>query len=282
MSFADRFGYARAESPRTRVECDSDALRIALWNAVSGGGERPLAAYRKLCEHMHRLPDASVWSDSFADESARIILDEMSWIDVYEALETEFTDAKGQDRSELQRTVNRALSRSGIAYEMRDGRFEFYEPVAAEFETWHNEDEAVASLKGEFEPVRKQYLNALHNLRSMPADLEGAVADAINALEAVAKIVEGKPSATLSDVARNLFPDSPGYHVPLRQAIEKLYAYSNQLPGGRHGRYAEPEIEHAETVMVVRFAGAIITFLVTLHRAEPAEDSGNRSRTFPL
>lgn len=280
MSFADRFGYARPEPPRTQVERDSDALRIVLWNAVSNDGKSSLAAYRGLCEHTDQLPDSNVWSDSYADESARLILDQMTWIDVYEALEKEVSSARGQVRSKLQSAINQALSRSGIAYEMRDGRFEFYEPVAKEFETRHDEDEAVASLTDEFEPVRKQYLNALRNLRSMPANLEGAVADAINALEAVAKIVEGKPHATLSDVARNLFPDSPGYHGPLRVAIEKLYAYSNQLPGGRHGRYAEPEIAYAETAMVVRIAGAIITFLVTLHRGEGVEDSDDPGHAF--
>jgi len=278
MSFADRFGYARAEPSRTLVECDSDAVRLVLWNVVSSGGKSSLAAYRALCEHTQQLPDANIWSDSYADESARAILDQMSWIDVYEALEAEFSNARGQARSDIERAANRALSRSGIAYEMRSGRFEFYEPAADEFETRHDEDEALASLTDEFEPVRKQYLNALRNLRGKPANLEGAVADAISALEAVAKIVASSPKATLSDVARNLFPDSPGYHAPLRQAIEKLYAYSNQLPGGRHGRYAEPDIAHAETVMVVRTAGAIITFLVTLHRGEGVESSEDPRR----
>ncbi|WP_337007389.1 MULTISPECIES: AbiJ-NTD4 domain-containing protein [unclassified Microbacterium] len=278
MSFADRFGYTRPEPQRTQVERDSDAVRLVLWNAVSRDGKSPLAAHRKLCEYSQQLPDANIWSDTYADESARLLLDQMTWLDVYEALEAEASTMKGQSRAELQKSVNRALSRSGIAYEMRDGRFEFYEPVANEFETRHDEDEAIASLTDEFETVRKQYQNALRNLRSMPANLEGAVADALNALEAVAKIIEGKPHATLGDVARNLFPGSPGYHVPLRLAIEKLYAYSNQLPGARHGRYAEPDIAHAETVMVVRMAGAILTFLVTLYRGEAT--AGNSGSDF--
>lgn len=46
MSFADRFGYARPERPRTLVERDSDAVRLVLWNVVSGGGKSSLAAYR--------------------------------------------------------------------------------------------------------------------------------------------------------------------------------------------------------------------------------------------
>lgn len=271
MSFADRFGYARPEQPRTQVERDSDAIRIVLWDTVSDGGKSPLAAYRKLCEHAQQLPDPNVWSDTYADESARLVLEQLTWIDVYEALEREYANARGRVRSELERAVNQALARSGIAYEMQDGQFEFYEPVASEFQTRHDEDKPVALLTDEFKPVRKQYLHALHNLRGMPANLEGAVADALNALEGVAKIVEGKPSATLSDVARNLFPGSPGYHAPLKQAIEKLYAYANNLPGARHGRYAEPEVAYAETAMVVRMAGAIITFLITLHRAEGFE-----------
>jgi hypothetical protein len=272
MSFADRFGYTKPAPSRTQIERDSDAVRLVLWNAVSRDGKSSLAAYRKLCEYSEQLPDPSIWSESFADEPARRLLDEMSWLDVYEALEAEASATKGVLRAELQKSVNKALSRSGIAYEMRDGRFEFYEPAANEFETRHDEDKANASLTGEFEPVRKQYLSALRNLRSMPSNLEGAVADALNALEAVVKIVKGNRTATLGDLARKLFSDSPGYHAPLRLAIEKLYAYSNQVPGARHGRYAEPDIAYAETVMVVRTVGAIITFLVTLHRGEAAAD----------
>lgn len=140
MSFADRFGYTRPAPARTQIERDSDALRVVLWNAVGGGGKSSLAAYRKLCEHTQQLPDANIWSDSYADDAARGILDQMSWMDVYEALEGEFSELRGPARSELQQAANQALSRSGIAYEMRDGQFEFYEPVANEFETRRDED----------------------------------------------------------------------------------------------------------------------------------------------
>jgi len=74
--------------------------------------------------------------------------------------------------------------------------------------------------------------------------------------------------------------DIAGYHAPLRLAIEKLYAYSNQLPGARHGRYAEPDIALADTVMVVRTAGAIITFLITLHRGEAVVENAGADFDF--
>jgi hypothetical protein len=272
MTFSDRLGYSAATPPRIHVERDSDALRLVLWKIVTKNTSNYLAAYHRLSEHAQQLPESSIWSQQFAEEPARALLEQLSWIDVYEALEQEYTDASKAARVQIQRDTNRALARGGLAYEMRDGKFEFYEPAATELDVRHDEDAVVQLLDDEFAAVRKQYLNSLGNLRSLPPDLEGAVGDALNSLEAVAKIVTGDLSATLSSVAPKLFPDSPGYHAPLRLAIEKLYAYSNQLPGSRHGRYAEPVVAHAESVMVVRLAGAIMTFLITLHRSQHNEN----------
>lgn len=269
LSFSNRFGYSQPSRPRTDVERDSDDLRLVLWDIVSDSGSSFLRAYQRLSEHSRLLPDAGIWSDRFAEEPARGLLDDLGWTQVYEILEAEYASARGKDRARIQAEVNAALARSGLAYEMRDGKFEFYEPAASEFDVRLNEDEALASLTDEFEPVRAQYEKALEKLRAVPPDFEGAVADAVNSLEAVAKISTGDLTATLSRVIPKLFPGGEGYHVPLRAAIDKLYAYANQVPGGRHGRYAEPQIAHAETVMVVRLVGALITFLVTVHRAEP-------------
>lgn len=265
MTFAERFGYVRPLPPRVRVECDSDGLRVVLWNFVSQSGRDSLAAYRSLCQHANQLPDSNVWSAKFADAPARVLLTEMSWIDVYEALEAEYANAGAKEQVRLHADVNSELARAGIACEMVNGRFELHDPVAVEMQTQHDEDAALALLTDEFHPVRKQYGSALQRLRGVSPDFEGAVADAVNALEAVTRLVLGSSSGTLSSLVSKLFPDSPGYHEPLRQAITKMYAYANELPGARHGRYAEPLVAYAETALVVRSVGAIVTFLIAQH-----------------
>lgn len=267
MSFADRFGYSLPGPPRVHLERDSEALRLVLWRTVTSGNANYLGAYHRLSEHAQRLPDSDVWSQKYAEEPARALLESLSWVEVYEALEREYLDVLPSRRNQLEVEVNSALARSGLAYEMRNGKFEFFEPVSIELQVRNDESLVVELLDGDFAAVRKQYLNALRSLQGLPPDLESAVGGALNSLEAVAKIVTGDLTATLSAVAPKLFPESPGYHAPLRAAVEKLYAYSNQLPGGRHGRYAEPLIAYSESVMVVRLAGAIMTFLITIHRA---------------
>lgn len=269
MMFSERFGHPTDTPPRTIVEADSEDLRLVLWETVLiHGGRSALRGYQRLLELGRLLPDASVWSTTAAQDAAAEILRGLSWTETYEFLEAEYRAAAPDRRSGIQQAVNEALARSGIAYEMRAGRFEYYEPSAVELGTLHDEDLALDALTDDFEPVRAQYANALARLRRIPPDLEGAVGDALNALEAVGKITTGDLTATLSKVVPKLFPDGEGYHEPLRKAIEKLYAYSNQLPGARHGRYAKPSVAYAETAMVVRLAGAIIVFLITLHRAE--------------
>lgn len=275
MTFSERFGYVRPGPPRVQVERDSDDLRIVLWEIVTLGGPNYLRAYHELCGFARQLPDANIFSDRFAEERARSLLEDLHWTQVYEALETEFEKASQFDRARIQHEVNRALDRSGLAYEMRDGQFELLDPEADALGIRHSEREALTTLTDEFAAVHVQYAKALAKLHAIPADYEGALSDALNSLEAVAKIVTGDLKATLSSVAPKLFLGGEGYHVPLRVAIEKLYAYSNQLPGGRHGRYAEPTIAYAETVMVVRIVGAIISFLVADYRDPLQRSSAN-------
>lgn len=263
---------------RTRTNTASADLRATLWELLSED-RGALWTYRRLCKYAHELPDSDIFSDRFALEPAQALLQNMHWEDVYAALEALYRDAGRGERETVEAKVNDSLARSSIAYVMQGGLFEDFDAEAQELGL--EDADASSLLTGKYAPVAPQYQKALKKLHAVPSDYEGALADALNAIEAVAKIATGSTKGTLSDVVKSLFPDGAGYHQPLREAITKLYAYSNQVPGGRHGRWAEPQIAHLETAFVVRTVGALIALIVGQERVNATAKSVSKTGIAP-
>lgn len=265
--FGKRHGYQDHLPARIDLERDSSKLRGLIWNIASNNGQSAKAGYRKLCQVLGELADPDVWSEGSSADAAIRLIDDLSWVDTYEVLESLYLSARPGARADIESEVNSALERSGLAYEMRDGRFEILDSEARALGLRSDENDVLEVLDDEFSPVRAQFAKAIAKLHSRPSDLEGAVGDALNALEAVTVIVTGRKGKTLGALSKDLFADGEGYHQSLREAISKLYGYSSSLPGARHGRYAEPTIAFAETAMVVRIVGSMIVFLITDYRS---------------
>ena len=280
-TFAERHGFKRPMPPRILVEQDSEDLRATLWQVLTREGSQSINAYRTLCDFLNRLPDQNIWSDNFAEGPARAMLEDLHWTEVYDLFESEYEHsqdfAENGARSYVETAVNKSLERSGIAYEMRDGKFELIDPEAVSLKIRHSEHETLDVLTDEFAAVRIQYQKALSKLHAIPADYEGALSDALNSLEAVTKIITGDLKKTLSDIAPKLFPNGEAYHSTLKVAIEKLYIYASNVPGSRHGRYADPQIAYQETVMVVRIVGAMMAFLIADYRADTPVSDGAKA-----
>lgn len=279
--FASRFGYERPSPERNLVEQDSPRLRALIWRIVSNSGTAHKSGYQAICQVCEVLPDTNVWGDESSREAGVRIVDDLHWTDVYEVLENLYSQAPSTrtklQRPEIEDEVNEALARSGLAYQMRMGQFEMHDPEGEKLGIAGAERTTLDLLEGEFVAVRVQYQKAVSKLHAIPADLEGAMADAVNSLEAVTGIVTGKSGRTLGETSKLLFPNGEGYHQPLRDAISKLYGYSSAVPGVRHGRYAEPVIARAESIMVVRIVGAVITFLITDFHAKHPTATAPRS-----
>ncbi len=275
-SFSGRHGYTAHLPERVLVEQDSPRLRALVWAIASNDGKNPKAGYKAVSRVLGKLPDSNIWSESACTEESARLLELMSWVETYESLEElcamSASVGAGYSAARVHDSVNDALARSGLAYEMRAGRFVLFDAEASSLGLQGSESEALVSLTDEFAAVRKQYAKAVEKMNARPSDLEGAVADALNAMEAVVAIATSGEGKTLGDLVKRLFADGEGYHKPLRSAITSLYAYSNGVPGARHGRYAEPIIAAAETAMVLRVVGALISFIITDYRVGPLVD----------
>jgi hypothetical protein len=81
---------------------------------------------------------------------------------------------------------------------------------------------------------RTLWLKAAECLSKSPPDLEGAVISAVGAVESVAKLIVGNPSATLG-VAIKVLRSQGKIEAPLLKGFEELWGYANTARNTRHG-----------------------------------------------
>lgn len=212
-----------------------------------------LGAYKRMCEVLGEVPDADVWSDQGASSYVDHKIGRLEWFEVFDLLEEV---CAGPDDDE----VNAVFARAGLAYDMMDGQIHLLDPEADELQVSGVEYDAISYLKGDYAAVRAQYQRALDALHGRPPELERAVAEALNALEAVAQVVTGKKDF---GKAVDASMAGRGHAGALAATLKALYGWASQLPGARHGRHEEPDLTYEDVFLAVRLVGVAIVYLIT-------------------
>ena len=132
-------------------------------------------------------------------------------------------------------------------------------------------EQARALLRSpEFEGPDRQFRSALldfHNVSS--PNYEGAVADALNAVEGVARIVLGDSSVELSPAAAKI-REEKGLHPRLTNSIKSLHDYASDK-GGRHGLTGSPDADRTIAEFCLHHAAASIVLIARLYGHEVVE-----------
>jgi len=99
---------------------------------------------------------------------------------------------------------------------------------------------------------------------SPPAATEAA-REAVLAIETLAKLVAGDPNATLGSALKLLKKERVDVAAGLLLGgLEKLWAFSNQVPGLRHGGVSGDPVTAPEAVFVLRTAEGALRYLLSL------------------
>lgn len=250
-TFSSRHGYRRPYPRRDRVEEAPERLRAYLVGALKEAWGS-VEAYRRLCQILGRVPDPSIWGDAFASPEVAFLVDHLEWWEVFDLLE-EVSDPQDDDE------VNEVFARCGLAYEMLDAEIHRLDPEGDALQVAGDEHKALSLLTARFAPVRGQYDKALSALHGRPADLEKAISESLGALEAVAHIATGrKDFGRAVDMALDGRPQAGA----LAATLKALYGWASQVPGARHGRHAEPDLEFEDALLTVRMAGAAIAYII--------------------
>ena len=132
-------------------------------------------------------------------------------------------------------------------------------------------EQARALLRSpDFEGPDRQFQSALLDFHSasMP-NYEGAIADALNAVEGVARIVLGDASIKLGSAAATI-RDEKGLHSRLANSIQSLHDYASD-EGGRHGLVGDPKVDRPIAEFCLHQAAASIVFIARLYGHEVVE-----------
>jgi hypothetical protein len=98
-------------------------------------------------------------------------------------------------------------------------------------------------------------------LREDPPDPANAAKEAISAVEALARFRCQSDSATLGDCLKQL-KRRKRIHAALADCLEKLWGFTNQSPGVRHGSQDVPEISIEEARFVLSTCQAAVQLLL--------------------
>ena len=268
--FSERIG---VKPPKAlQLESLDGDLRHSLWNLV-------YLKINELSGHTDRL-----WftlTDNIALRFQKIPLDELpeysgdrqrllkklflesEWFVVYDLVEhiaSWFISDLGYKRNVIDPFFNAVLTKELSGYRFVAGRIE---PITNPTEI-EEINQAIANTKDQGLEGASEHLNASLVLlgRKPHPDYRNSIKEAISAVESVAKQISGKNKATLGPALDEL-GKSVEIHPSFKEALKKLYGYTNDEGGIRHALLEEKDIGFDEAKFMIVACSAFVNFLIS-------------------
>lgn len=119
-----------------------------------------------------------------------------------------------------------------------------------------------------FTGARIHLQKALEALGARPEpDLRNAIKEAISGVESAARLVSGKPRATLGDAIKAL-ERAGRVHPALKKAWLSFYGYTSDEQGLRHAMIDEPQIDFSTAKYLVVSCAAFVNLLSAIPSSE--------------
>jgi hypothetical protein len=122
--------------------------------------------------------------------------------------------------------------------------------------------EIESALQTPISPI-KEHLNralVLFADRTNP-DYRNSIKESISAVESLCKLITGNAKATLGDALKEIDKLNVGLHPALKDAFSKLYGYTNDADGIRHGLTDEPNLYSEDARFMLVACSAFINYL---------------------
>lgn len=269
MSFSDRYGFRPIRE--IQKETVDDSLFNRLWNVIY---KREYPVYPiydiDLFSNVEQLLDKLGQRYKYQEEVQDVIHNlsrlykylyenKDKWYLIYDLLEYYvYIHDKENEKEWLQKNINQILVEEKSAYRMTGYMFT---PIidACEF------DALERGMKCKYDAPRQHITKAvmLYSDRKSP-DYANAVKEAISAVESVCRIIVGDTgkAATLGQTIKKL--NDKGLDIPpaLEQAYSKLYGYTCDAGGIRHGSITMTNVGEEDARYMVVSCSAFVNYLI--------------------
>jgi len=179
---------------------------------------------------------------------------QLEWNKVYDFLEFLISvNAYDQNKNNFIDKLNQVFIDERAPYKIIDG---LVVPLVSEIEVAGVEK----AIEGKYAVVSGHIKKALELYRKRPtADYENSIKESISAVEALARIILKKPSATLGHLA-----DQLNIHPAFRDAIKKLYGWTSDEGGIRHSdNNKKLNVDEKEARYMLVQCSALVNYIIS-------------------
>lgn len=275
MKFSQRHGYSQM---RTEIQLESidDDLRTMLWNLLSlkfwpdlknqvqfpqSSNEEMYRLFRNLWIHYFNKPidEFFAWDHEWSHFLKEHFYNPDEWYVPYNFLEAtlQCSTLSGEEVKKFTETCNLILEQHISGYRLVNG---LITPIIDQEQI----GAVNQALANEQDPISKHLNKALTLLSNKTGpDYENSIKESISAVESKIKQVLGDGQVTAN---RGLVKIAEQYrlHPALKKGFEKLYAYTSDEDGIRHGRLHSKAISQAEAIFFLVSCSAFVSYLTAI------------------
>jgi hypothetical protein len=272
LPFGKRFGFAPIEIPFQASELDS-ILRTELWNAIYIFILRPLHDAPNYSEERYLILRKIIWvhffikpldefpKDYYFDDDVKKFVEKSIWYKIYELIEFILLEIGENnapyDYNDFVDFINRKLNSHNSAYTVINGRF--VQITNTEEISEINTTQELAKNYG-LTGIQEHLRTAIDLYAKKPTpDYRNSIKESISMVEVISRIIE--PENTLGKALKKLERNG---HISstLKDGFEKLYAYTNDKNGIRHGLMEERDVDVADARYFLVSCSAFTNYLI--------------------
>ena len=277
MKFSERYGY-RDEGDRPQVERIDKDTRTRVWNLFM----EEIIFYHANDDNIQylygfRRKSRELWDKYYYNQYEDFPSDPRNmmaklketvygaeWYDLLDFIEITSTFVPGGFGSEpMAKGYNDIFREENVAYRIIDGRVT---PIA---ETKEKEEiEEALERTSQYTGVREHIktANKYFSDRGDP-DYRNSIKESISAVESMAQIIVGDSSASLGQALR-LLEEEKDLHPALKGGFSKLYGYTSDADGIRHGLQEKSTVTFADAKFMLVSCTAFVNYLIDEYEAE--------------
>lgn len=265
MRFSQRMGFTRV-ADTIQIKSMNDELRASLWNVLleeefdtigfldrhQGYDQRIWAFSRALWSNYFKLPaDDRPTQGSAVLAVIRTRFFESTWYEAYDFIEF-CAEYHGEPFIE---PLNKILERELSGCRIIDG-------IVALISSPEEVQSIQEAIDDETFPGASAHLRTalVHLSRKTNPDYRNSIKESISAVESVSCALTGSKKATL-DSALKKFAETHPLHPALKEGFVKLYGYTSDGDGIRHGMLKESKLSQADAVYFLVSCSAFVNYL---------------------